>query len=191
MEDKEKIIKEIRNLLALAENNTSMQEAVDAVLKAQEFMAKYHMECAEFKDGSCEQEIIKTAHTLQRGHHDNCKWRYFLAEIIAANFCCKTYRSGRSVMFYGYEKDAQAAAEVFRFLYETGKRLANRYYRKCKREGRSTKGVQNVYLHGFCRGIQEVLEKQGSALMTVVPKKVEDMSEAEFTGIAVYCADEV
>ena len=167
MEDKEKIIQKIRNLLPMAENNPSMQEAA-AVLKAQELMAKYHMECADFKDGSCEQEIIKTAHTLRRGHHDNCKWRYFLAEIIAANFCCKTYRSGRSVMFYGYEKDAQAAAEVFRFLYETGNRLASRW------EGSPTKGVQNAYLHGFCRGIQEVLEKQGSAFMTVVPKKVEE-----------------
>lgn len=191
MEDKEKIIQKIRNLLALAENNPSMQEAAAAVLKAQELMAKYHMECADFEDGSCGQEIIKTVHTLRRGHHDNCKWRYFLAEIIAANFCCRTYRSGRSVMFYGYEKDAQAAAEVFRFLYETGNRLASRYYRKCKREGRPTKGVQNAYLHGFCRGIQEVLEKQGSALMTVVPKEVEDMTEAELEGIAVYCADEV
>ncbi len=39
-------------------------------------------------------------------------------------------------------------------------------------KGRPTKGVQNAYLHGFYRGIQEVLEKQGSALMTVVPKEV-------------------
>lgn len=174
MENQEKIIQKIGNLLAMAGNDPGMQEAAAAVLKVQELMAEYHMEYGDIRDGGNTQEILKIAHTLQRGHHNNCKWRCLLAEIIAGNFCCRTYRSGRSVVFYGYEKDAQAAAEVFRFLYETGNRLASRYYRKCKREGRPTKGAQNAYLHGFSRRIQEVLEEQGSALMAVLPKEVEE-----------------
>ena len=88
------------------------------------------------------------------------------------DFCCKTYSINRdAIAFYGYEKDAKIAVEVFKFLFETGNKLANRYYLKCKKEGRDTKGVLNTYLVGFCDGIKEVLDKQCTALMIVVPKE--------------------
>ena len=48
------------------------------------------------------------------------------------------------------------------------------FYLKCKKEGKNTKGVLNTYLVGFCDGIKEVLDKQCTALMIVVPKEVEE-----------------
>lgn len=175
MENKEKILKKIENLLALAGNNPSENEAISAALKAQELMAKYNIELTDLEGKSLEQNIVEETYAPKPNCHYVRKWRYTLSQIIAKNFCCKTYSINRdAIAFYGYEKDAKIAVEVFKFLFETGNKLANRYYLKCKKEGKNTKGVLNTYLVGFCDGIKEVLDKQCTALMIVVPKEVEE-----------------
>lgn len=175
MENREKILKKIENLLALAGNNPSENEAIAAALKAQELMAKYNIELTDLEGKSLEQNIVEETYTPKSNCHYVRKWRYTLSQIIAKNFCCKTYSINRdAIAFYGYEKDAKIAVEVFKFLFETGNKLANRYYLKCKKEGKNTKGVLNTYLVGFCDGIKEVLDKQCTALMIVVPKEVEE-----------------
>lgn len=175
MEKREKILKKIENLLALAGNNPSENEAIAAALKAQELMAKYNIELADIEGEKPKNNITEETYTPKANCHYVRKWRYTLAQIIAKNFCCKTYCIGRdTIVFYGYEKDAKIAVEVFKFLFETGNKLANRYYLKCKKEGKNTKGVLNTYLVGFCDGIKEVLDKQCTALMIVVPKEVEE-----------------
>lgn len=175
MEKREKILKKIENLLALAGNNPSENEAIAAALKAQELMAKYNIELADIEGEKPKNNITEETYTPKANCHYVRKWRYKLAQIIAKNFCSKTYCINRdTVVFYGYEKDAKIAVEVFKFLFETGNKLANRYYLKCKKEGKNTKGVLNTYLVGFCDGIKEVLDKQCTALMVVVPKEVEE-----------------
>ena len=175
MESREKILEKIEKLLALAGNNPRENEAISAALKAQELMAKYNIELADLEGKSLEQNIVEETYTPKANCHYVRKWRYTLSQIIAKNFCCKTYSINRdAIAFYGYEKDAKIAVEVFKFLFETGNKLANRYYLKCKKEGRDTKGVLNTYLVGFCDGIKEVLDKQCTALMIVVPKEVEE-----------------
>lgn len=175
MENREKILKKIENLLALAGNNPSENEALAAALKAQELMAKYNIELAEVQDGKPAEKIVVEKYSPKANCHYVRKWRYDLANIIAKNFCCKTYVINREItVFYGYEKDAKIAVEVFKFLFETGSRLADRYWRKCRKEGKDTKGVLNAYLIGFCAGIEEALDKQCTALMIVTPKEVEE-----------------
>lgn len=179
MENRETILKKIEKLLALAGNNPNEHEAIAAALKAQELMARYNIELAEVNGENPTQKIIETRYSTDA--HCMSKWRYGLANVIAKNFCCKTYVINRDqVVFYGYEKDAKIALEVFKFLFETGNKLSVRYYNKCKKEGKSTKGVMNTYLMGFCDGIKEVLDKQCTALMIVTPKEVEE-SYAEFS----------
>jgi hypothetical protein len=174
-ENREKILKKIENLLALAGNNPSENEAIAAALKAQELMAKYNIELADLEGEKQSNNITTETYTPKANCHYVRKWRYTLSQIIANNFCCKTYSINRdAIAFYGFEKDAKIAVEVFKFLFETGNKLANRYYLQCKKEGRDTKGVLNTYLVGFCDGIKEVLDKQCTALMIVVPKEVEE-----------------
>ena len=175
MESREKILEKIEKLLALAGNNPSENEAISAALKAQELMAKYNIELADLEGKSLKQNIVEETYMPKANCHYVRKWRYTLSQIIAKNFCCKTYSINRdAIAFYGYEKDTKIAVEVFKFLFETGNKLANRYYLKCKKEGRDTKGVLNTYLVGFCDVIKEVLDKQCTALMIVVPKEIEE-----------------
>ena len=79
--------------------------------------------------------------------------------------------------FYGYKKDAEIALEVFKFLYNTGNKLALKHWRNAKKNGKNTKGLMNTYLMGFIAGIKEALDKQCTALMIVVPQEVEKSFE--------------
>ena len=168
----ETILKKIEKLLALAEKNPNEHEALAAALKAQELMAKYNVDVSAINSDNSENELFKATYE-DSGRHEMKKWKIGLASVIAKNFCCKVYFINKKhVVFYGYKKDAKIALEVFRFLYETGNKLAVRYYNKCKKEGRETKGVMNTYLVGFRDGIKDVLDKQCTALMIVTPKEV-------------------
>lgn len=179
----EKILNKIKNLLDLANNNSNENEALAAALKAQELMAKYNVELDQLDEKKETREIVTEIYR-QSGKHEMRKWKIGLASIIANNFRCKTFFIGRrnDVAFYGFKEDAKIALQVFTFLYETGNKLAVRYYNKCKKEGSSTQGVMNTYLVGFRDGVAEVLGKQCTALMIVTPKEVvesyEEMSKS-------------
>lgn len=168
----EKILNKIKNLLDLANNNPNENEAIAAALKAQELMAKYNIELDQLDDKKETREIVKEIYH-QSDKHEMRKWKIGLADIIAQNFRCKVYfMNKKDVVFYGYKEDAKIALNVFTYLYEIGNKFAVRYYNKCKKEGKETRGVMNTYLVGFKDGVAEVLEKQCTALMIVTPKEV-------------------
>lgn len=101
MENKEEILKKIDKLLALAGNNPSENEAISAALKAQALMAKYNIELADVQGAEYGQEIKKEIYTPKKSSHYVSKWKYSLSQIIAKNFCCKTYSLGRdAIVFY-------------------------------------------------------------------------------------------
>lgn len=178
----EKILTKIKNLLDLANNNPNENEAIAAALKAQELMAKYEIDSSAIYDTEKEEKKIFHATYADNGKHEMKKWKSALSGVIARNFCCEVYFRGKSVVFYGYKKDAKIAVEVFGFLYEAGNKFAVRYYNKCRKEGKNTQGVMNTYLMGFVAGIKEVLDKQCTALMIVVPKEVKDSFQVMTSG---------
>lgn len=168
----EKVLERVKNLLDLANNNPNENEAIAAALKAQELMAKYNIEMDQLDDKKEVREIVKEVYH-QSSKHEMKKWKVCLANIIAKNFRCKTYLINyRDVVFYGYKEDAEIALQVFTYLYELGNKFAVRYYNKCKKEGKETRGVMNTYLVGFTDGAAEVLGKQCTALMIITPKEV-------------------
>lgn len=176
--NKERAIDLIQKLLATAtDKGASENEAMIAALRAQELMAKYNVQITEINNEGDKDEIVKTGFETGTGN----KWKYNLAHVIADNFCCKCYWIGREkVVFYGYKRHAGVAAEVFKFLFNTGNRLATNYYMRVRNAGINTNGVKNTWLIGFTLGIKSVLEKQCTALMLVTPKEVEE-SFTDFT----------
>ena len=170
----EEIIAKIQKLLNLADNNSNENEAIAAALKAQEMMAKYHIELDQLDSKKESHEITQEIYWAS-DKHDMKKWKAGFATIVANNFRCKTYfLNGKNVVFYGYKDDAKIALNVFKFLYEAGNKFAVRYYNQCKKEGKETRGVMNTYLIGFREGIASVLEKQCVALMVITPQEVKD-----------------
>lgn len=184
---REDALETIKNLLETARRETTNEnEAVSAALMAQRLMAKYNVELNEVEGEKITDEIVEKIYR-DTGKHEMKKWKIGLASIIAKNFRCEVYLiqgEGKNVSFYGYERDAEVALSTFTFLYEIGNKFATRYYNKCKKEGKNTKGVMNTYLWGFRDGIKEELEKQCTALMIVTPKEVKDSFAEKTSGFA-------
>lgn len=175
--DSDKIITKIKKVLELSKNNPSEKEAQSAALKAQKMMAEYHISLSEIEEVEDINNIVENKVNVGKGN----KWKYFLAETIAKNFRCKHFFYGKgAVIFYGYEVDAEIASETFTFLYEAGIKMATSYYRKLRnraikrdKEFNGT-GIKNCFLLGYLEGIKEELEKQCTALMIIVPQKVQN-----------------
>lgn len=175
MQNDEKIIQTIRKLLELSKNNPSEEEAQSAALKAQELLAKYHIDTA-----SVESIDINTVNSIEevRVSLQAKKWKYRLAKIVANNFRCKHFYIGKSTLvFYGYKVDADVAANTFKYLFDVGNRLAGREVDRVFAETGTSANVYNSFVAGFCAGIEEILNQQCKALMIVTPEDVKTSFE--------------
>lgn len=176
MKTKEKILDKIKGLLALgdAAKNNSDEEAMAAMLKAQELMAKYDISAEEIGDENQEQYS-----------HEMCehKWDYAyripLAQVLAKNFRCMCYIRRKRIVFMGHPSDAKICKATFEFAYSFIMKTGNSIYNKRYSAGYPTKGVFNSYAGGFIVGLQEAFNVQCQALAIVTPQDVID----EFTNL--------
>lgn len=170
MEKNEKIIEKIKNLMSLASNNPSKAEAEAAALKAQELMAKYHIDM-ESVDAEEREKIDEMYVEVGMGK----KWKYQLARVISRNFCCRHFLFGKdTIAFYGYKTDIKIASHVFLNLFLIGDKLVKKEYLDEKGKFGTACGIYNSFVSGFVAGIGSVLDEQCRALMIVTPPEVED-----------------
>ncbi|MCD8316491.1 MAG: DUF2786 domain-containing protein [Eggerthellaceae bacterium] len=184
---REKIIDKIRKLLDVsAENGASENEALQAALIAQRYIAEYDIK--DFEINSSPDRILTVESMAVRG-----EWKGSLGAIIADNFRCRAYmdhlqpepgskKSRICVVFYGYETDAKAAACVFNYLYrvadEMAKAASRPYWGMRTWWGESVHNdIYKSYIDGFLYGVKNELEKQTEALMLVIPSEVKDSYE--------------
>ena len=170
MQNEEKIIQTIRKILELSKNNPSEEEAKSAALKAQELLAKYHIDMKEVEDLD-----IDSVESIDEVRVDlpAKKWKYRLARIVADNFRCRHFYIGKqTLVFYGHKTDAEIAAETFKYLFNVGNRLAGREVDRVFAETGTSTNVYNSFVAGFCKGIEEGLSQQCLALMIIVPEDV-------------------
>ena len=161
------IHKVIRSLFAKAESTHSEHEAKEAILKAQQLMAKHGISSV-----SSDEEIAYTSQSC--AHSGDRSFRRALANVIAPNFKVKFYLSHRKVTFFGREDDVKIAKEVFEYTYKFICREARRLCMEQKKQNLSADGVTNTYALGFCAGLKEQLDAQSTALMVIVPPDVKD-----------------
>jgi hypothetical protein len=175
MASEEKIIQTIRKILELSKNNPSEEEAKSAAMKAQELLAKYHIDMKEVESIG-----IDAVESIDEVRVDipAKKWKYRLAQIVADNFRCRHFYIGKSTLvFYGHKTDAEIAAETFKYLFNVGNRLAGRAVDKVFGETGTSTNVYNSFVAGFCAGIEEGLSQQCRALMIVTPEDVKTSFE--------------
>lgn len=127
MSDKEKYLKKLKKLLALARNNSSPEEAALAMSRAQELMTRH-----KFSADDAELTDISEASTDKAPSHAEKMPEYMamLANMISRVFGVKFYSSfgresyfgpaRRTLTFYGPNERPQVAAYAFEVL---GKQL--------------------------------------------------------------------
>lgn len=177
--EKEKVIEKIRKIMALAEKNPSQNEAISAALKAQKLMAQYHISESDILEEITEEKVESMVVPVD-GKTE--KWRFSLAVVLAKNFRCKCYACGADVAFFGMEEDIKICSQVFNSLYKIGKKLSDKEKRDIREKYGTAKGVKNNFCIGFVKGVQTELEKQCTALMIIIPKKVEEEFEVQIKG---------
>ncbi|TWO89677.1 DUF2786 domain-containing protein [Bacillus velezensis] len=189
----ESIIKKIRGLLAIANDNKSDEESQSAFLLAQKLMIKHDISSGEITERYAEQEIVKGQATAYKRLF---WWERSLARIIADNFKVEFYynnkrfdgeqRRKKTVIFFGYDNDVQLAKEMFVLAYDAiqfySKRFINSYYDEeyATRTVKKTNDLKNSYMKGFLDGLKERFAeqlrqmKEEYGLMVIKPKEVSD-----------------
>lgn len=167
-----KVLDKIKKLLSLADNNSnnSDEEAMSALLKAQELMAKHNITTAQVDEET--QEMFTHVYEMAESKW-NMGFRIPLANVISSNFRCKLLLRNRCVTFFGRAEDTKIAKEAFEYAYTFVMREANRHYNRAYVAGKKTKGVFNSYASGFITGLQSRFDEQCRALVITTPKDVE------------------
>lgn len=173
-EDRENMIEKIKKVLNLSKNNPSEEEGMAAALQAQKLMAKYNIHEDEVTLEEIKEEIGESLVEFKHNAH-LFAWYKTLASTVARNFRVKTYLDeNKDVVFRGFQEDTRVAAEVYKYLYTLGNKLAGEAYAKNREETGSGKGAYNSFIVGYLEGIESTLGEQCTALMLVTPKVVEE-----------------
>ncbi|SHH56763.1 DUF2786 domain-containing protein [Sporanaerobacter acetigenes] len=152
------IIIKIKKLLALSESSNEYEAKV-AMLKAQELLAKHKLSLKEIE----EHEDInvmegKTNITFRQG-----KWKGKLADLIAENFGCYHYygtNRTHTIIFMGKDEDVTVCKMVLEYAVDSINSVVNRLRYQYRKEGYSTKGLENDYALGFIEGLEYAFEEQ-------------------------------
>lgn len=188
----DRIIRRVNKLLALAEDNSSVEESQTAFLQAQQMMVKYGVDPSDL---DISEESIRVLDKSGSDYKRLFWWERRLASIVAKNFRCKNYINNkyiegkkqvqRRIMFMGRDEDVKLAREMYKLAKE-----ATLFYTKCYMQQNDLKGssVKNDYILGFVDGLEEKFEDQINSrsqewgLVLVVPKEVEERYKKEVTG---------
>ena len=156
---REQAIEKIRKCLALANNNTSENEAFDSLKTARKLMAKYQIELSdvEIEIENDSDEVVNECvfETKKKGI-------LIIANVVAENFKCKSYYINGSPMriqFVGKEFDLQIAKEVFTTALISAKKLCKKTIDDMKKNKESTRGAEQDYYIGFSKGLKEALKE--------------------------------
>lgn len=155
--DKNIIIK-IKKLLALSESSNE-HEAKLAMLKAQELLAKNKLSMKEingYKNINVTEE--RTDITFRKA-----RWKGRLANIIAENFGCYNYyktRYNHTIVFVGKDEDVMVCKIVLEYAIDTIDSIVKRLRYKYRKDGYSTKGLENDFALGFIDGLEYAFERQ-------------------------------
>ncbi|RRD95617.1 DUF2786 domain-containing protein [Bacillus licheniformis] len=193
----ESIIKKIRGLLAIANDNKSDEESQSAFLLAQKLMVKHDIALSEISNES-EKEEIKDGQAT--AYKKLFWWERTLAGIIASNFKVEYYYNNKrfsgekrrksAVIFFGYESDVQLAKEMYILAYDAillySKRFVDNYYNEDEYAFRTvgkTNDLKNSYIRGFLDGLESKFKeqliqmKEEFGLMVIKPKEVSEAYE--------------
>ncbi|MEK4448670.1 DUF2786 domain-containing protein [Bacillus sp. FSL M8-0052] len=189
----ESIIKKIKGLLAIANDNKNDEESQSAFLLAQKLMMKHDISAGDVTDTPEKEEITKGQATAYKRLF---WWERTLAGIMAKNFKVEFYYSNRvlngdqrrksTIVFFGYESDVQLAKEMYVLAYDAIVLYANRfvddYYKEnfIERSIKKTRDLKNSYITGFLEGLKQKFNEQVSqlkeeyGLMVIKPKEVRE-----------------
>ena len=176
----------IAKLLALAGNNPNESEAKAAILKARALMAEHKLrpeECVAEREEKVVQSEVGISCTARK-----YSWGAELAAILAAHYCCISFRNHRrgtqtqNIGFAGLESDFEICSRIYRYAFDCVKQASDEIFKEEADwlEGSTRRKQAEAYGWGFCAGLKKALnaqkeEHQEWGLVMVVPPQVQDV----------------
>lgn len=179
------IKEKIRKLLNLA-SSPYEGEAMAALLKAKELMAKHKLTEADFEEAKKQEMVHLQVDDIKWTTDSGEVWVASLCGLIAENYCCVTCwftpRKTRThiLQITGMQEDAELCTEVIKyavgFVRGAVKDLQIRYRRE------DPKSIMMSYAKGFTQGLELAYEDQKEehpewALVVVKPEEVKQFEE--------------
>lgn len=159
----------IKKLLEITTDKGATEyEAKTAALMVQKLLAKFNLSIDVVNSFNDEKEIIEDIVDGDKGY----LWAKQLAAVVAPNYFCKSFLVCNKIVFYGYKEHISVAKEIFKFLFNTGDKLALELCREYTKKQGHSRDVYNSFVFGYVQGIKEALNEQCVALAIVVPTKV-------------------
>ena len=178
------ITEKIRKVLAVAESS-NQNEAMAALLKARELMARYKLTESDCRDTSGEKKMDLVIYKKDHFTENTNGWFVRLARVVADNYCCVEVVRNRNdskgkvmyVSFAGINDDPYVACDVFAYAVQHIKRESKKYKKKIgsliledqfgnrthlesKVITRKTRDWESSYVTGFIQGLSKQYEQQ-------------------------------
>lgn len=172
MQDTDKIIEKIQNLLSLAEDGGDDEESQTALLMAQKLMLKHKIQQDEIKPNSGQEIVTKSLSIYKRLFW----WEKMLATVVASNFRVMMYvqsnkfphQSSRlsKLVFMGLTEDVDFALDVYHLAETAMKHHAKNHLQTFNDKTLfSAAETRKAYYRGFIDGLDAKYEAQKDALI--------------------------
>lgn len=179
------IKEKIRKLLNLA-SSPYAGEAMAALLKAKELMAKHKLTEADFEEAKKQEMVHLQVDDIKWTTDSGEIWIAELCRIIAENYCCATcwfipYKTRTHILqVTGMQEDAELCAEVIKYAVGFVRGAVKDLQRRYRRE--DPKSVMMSYAKGFTQGLELAYECQKDehpewGLVIVKPEEVRQYEE--------------
>lgn len=177
---KEDIARKIEALLSkTVERGATEAEAIAAVQKAQELMAKYDIVLTDFEEE--QDEIGEDEFQAAR------RWAQLLAVTVGENMRCKVLKHTvdrcSMIRFIGRDSDRAIALQTYKTLLEVCKNGIRRVRAETRLRGENTRGVDVSYAFGFITAVRDEMSRSTMALMLVIPEEVTEYMHQKHTNI--------
>lgn len=176
--DKQAVLEKIKKCLALSKS-ANEHEAAQAMKQAQALMKKYEVDAVDValsevsEKGGDRRMALKLA-----------MWQWNVANMVTDIFGCKSYKRGKTMMFYGLGNRAEIAAYAFDVVYRQISVARREFLKACQ----ARKPADRTYLADkFCEGwLVGAWDKVRKFEMSDEEKAVMDgYTEKEHKGIAI------
>lgn len=170
---KEKTIKRVQKLLAMAADGSSPHEAAIAAKRARKLMDEYQLTVSDLAHS--DDSEFGTAQTGSKRRF-TAKWEQSLAVRVAEyNDCVVAFvlvdgtKQLVDFEFRGMTADADMARVMFRYLVENGKRLCSHYIKSCgfkRYNARLGTEYKDAYSNEIRRRLQDLIDERSKVQMS-------------------------
>lgn len=155
------IISKIKKVLALATNNSCVEEGRTAMLLAQKMMIENNISISEISERIESKEVINQS--VEESVRSSW-WHKQLAVIISKNFRCETYISKRrnvsKIMFIGLKNDHEIAKQIYIYAIKIISKNCKEYILQNSKNLSTKKGMKNQYIIGYLDGLKDKFAEQ-------------------------------